>query len=84
MERLRTGERMTAKLKQIAKKRDELEGRVLDPEYTATERDVAESAELVNLYIDELIRLEETATVAPFLSADAVADKVLSYWSYDG
>jgi hypothetical protein len=35
-------------------------------------------------YIDELTRLEETATVEPFLSADAVADKVLSYWSYDG
>jgi hypothetical protein len=70
---------MTAKLKQIAKKRDELEGRVLDPEYTATERDVAEAAELVNLYIDELIRLEETATVEPSLS-----DDLLSLWSKHG
>ena len=49
-----------------------------------TDRDVAEAAELASKYIDELKRLEETATVMPYLSADAVADKVLSYWSYNG
>jgi hypothetical protein len=70
---------MTAKLKHIAKKRDELEGRVLDPNYTATERDVAEAAELVNQYIDELTRLEETATVEP-----SVSDDLLSLWSKYG
>ena len=69
-------------LSEIAKKRDELEARVLRD--GGTERDVAEAAELVQSYIDELERLENTVTVKPYLSADAVADKVLSYWSYDG
>ena len=65
-------------LKQIRDKKHELENKP-----THTERDVAEARELVSKYIDELKRLEETATVKPFLSADAVADKVISFWSYD-
>ena len=67
-------------------KRDEIVKRVIELENkpTHTERDVALAAELVSQYIDELERLEETATVKPYLSSDAVADKVLSYWSYDG
>lgn len=59
-----------------------LEARVLRD--GGTERDVAEAAELVERYIDELERLEKTATVKPYLSAEAVADKVTSLWSYDG
>ena len=70
------------KLQEIAKKRDELERRIATN--TATQRDVAEAAELVSKYVDELERLENTATVKPYLSADAVADKVLSYWSNNG
>ena len=66
-------------IQQIIKRAAELEERVIMAG-TATERDVAQANELMNLYIDELERLEKTATVKPFLSADAVADKVLSYW----
>ena len=67
------------KCEMIVKQILELEAK---PEHT--ERDVALAAELVSQYIDELERLEETATVKPYLSSDAVADKVLSYWSKDG
>jgi len=35
---------------------------------------------LVNKYIDELERLENTVTVTPYLKGDDVADKVLSWW----
>ena len=67
-------------------KRDEIINKIIELENkpTHTERDVAQVSELVSQYIDELERLEETATVKPYLSSDAVADKVLSYWSYDG
>lgn len=48
---------------QIGKKKRELIARVTASGYVATARDAAESAELVNQYIDELERLEKTATV---------------------
>jgi hypothetical protein len=48
---------------QISRKKHELEDRVTAPGYLATARDVAEAAELVNQYMDELERLEKTATV---------------------
>jgi len=67
-------------LKQIAQKRDELERRVADPKYHATERDMVEAAELVSQYIDELERLEESATVKPYLTADTVADEISKRW----
>ena len=60
----------------------ELEARVLRD--GGTERDVEIAAELVQQYVDELKGLEETATVKPYLSGDAVADKVSSFWSYNG
>lgn len=50
-------------MRQITRKKNELLDRVLAPGYVATARDAAESAELVNQYIDELERLEKTATV---------------------
>ena len=67
-------------------KRDEIIKKIIELENqpTHTARDVALAAELVSQYIDELERLEKTATVKPYLSGDAVADKVLSFWSYDG
>ena len=68
------------KLTDIMKQAKTLIERVTAPDYEATARDVAESQELVNQYIDELERLENTATVAPYLKGDDVADKVLSRW----
>lgn len=50
-------------MRQISVLKKALEARVLSPGYVTTERDVAESAELVNQYIDELERLEIAATV---------------------
>jgi len=50
---------------------------------TATERDVAQIQEVCNQVLDELERLENTATVQPFLSADTVADAVLKWWYPD-
>ena len=47
---------------QIVQRARELETRVIQTG-SATERDVAEARELVNKYIDELERLERTATV---------------------
>ena len=67
-------------MQQISQKKGELVDRVLSDGYQATARDVAESQELVNQYIDELERMEKTATVKPFLSADEVANKILSWW----
>lgn len=50
-------------MQQISARKRELIERVTCPGYQATERDAAEAAELVNQYIDELERLEATATV---------------------
>jgi hypothetical protein len=69
-------------IQQLAQERDALEARVLSPDYTATERDVAVAADLIERYIDELQRLEETAAITEYLRGEAVSDKVLSYWSY--
>ena len=68
-------------LLEIWAKKQELDARVIRD--GATERDVEIAAELVSQYIDELERLEKTVKVKPFLSADEVADKVLSFWRYD-
>lgn len=50
-------------MQRITRKKNELLARVMTSGYVATARDAAESAELVNQYIDELERLEKTATV---------------------
>lgn len=50
-------------MRQISAKKHELLERVNCPGYVATERDAAIAAELVSQYIDELERLEQTATV---------------------
>ena len=68
------------KIKDIMKQAETLIERVTAPDYETTGRDVAESEELVNKYIDELERLENTVTVVPYLKGDDVADKVLSWW----
>ncbi len=72
------------KIPQITRKARELEAKVLTDGYQATERDVAEARELVNQYIDELERLENTAT--PYRGADieAIADKIIKRWYPDG
>jgi len=46
---------------EISQKKIMLIGRVTAPGYQTTARDVAEAGELVNQYIDELERLEQTA-----------------------
>lgn len=53
------------KMDVITEKKNELITRVLSEGHVASERDVAEAQELVNQYIDELERLENTATVSP-------------------
>lgn len=50
-------------MRQISQAKAALIARVTCPGYQTTERDTAEAAELVNQYIDELERLEQTATV---------------------
>lgn len=66
-------------LKQIVQKAAELEQRVLSAG-VANERDLAQAQELVSQYMDELERLENTATVRPYLSSDVVAEAVLKWW----
>ena len=51
---------------------------------THTARDLAEVQELIEQFLEHLEELERTATVKPYLSGNAVADKVLSYWRKDG
>lgn len=51
---------------------------------TATERDMLMARELVNRYIDELQRLEETITVPPYMTGDEVADFILKRMYPDG
>lgn len=51
------------KMKQISEWKHRLIERVTTAGYVATARDAAESAELVNQYIDELERMEKTVTV---------------------
>lgn len=68
-------------IQELIRRAAELEERVKRD--GATARDVAIAHELAMQYIDELERLEKTATVKPYLTGDTVADKVLSYWSYD-
>lgn len=64
---------------------DEIRKRMLalESKKEHTARDVDEAAELMSQYLDHMERLEQTATVKPYLSADVVADKVLSLWSYN-
>ena len=50
-------------MQKITEWKHKLIERVTAPGYVATARDAAESAELVNQYLDELERLEKTATV---------------------
>jgi len=64
---------------QIVQRARELEARVIRAG-SATERDVAEARELVNKYIDELERLERTATVrvkTVIINADYTITEVL-------
>ena len=68
------------KMSAISQWCNELDARVLAPGYQVTERDAAESAELVNAYIDELERLEQIAT--PYTGADIeeIANNILERW----
>lgn len=68
------------KIPQIAQRARELEIKVLTDGYQATERDVAEARELVNQYIDELERLENTATPYRGANIEAMTDSILAGW----
>lgn len=68
------------KMSLISKKKNELIDRVSAEGYNATERDVAEAQELVNQYIDQLERLESTATVSPVSDIEPVVTFALRKW----
>lgn len=68
------------KMSVISQKKNELIDRVLSEGYNTTERDVAESQELVNQYIDELERLENSATVSPVSNIETVITFALMKW----
>lgn len=59
---------------------NELEARVLTPGYETTPRDVAEAVELVNVYLDELERIERTLIVAPVTDIDEIANQIVERW----
>lgn len=67
-------------IRQIATKRDEIESRVTEPGYKTTLRDVAESQELVNQYIDELERLEKIAIPAPVTDISPISETIIRRW----
>ncbi len=69
-------------MQEITQKKIILIGRVTTPGYQTTARDVAESQELVNQYIDELERLENTAK--SYRSLDIVVNgKIKHFESVD-
>lgn len=68
------------KIQQILQRAQALVERVTTPDYPTSARDLAEANELVNLYIDELERLANTATVPPYLTGEQVADDILRRW----
>ena len=72
------------KMSAISKKANDLVDRVLSCGYNTSERDVAEAQELVNQYIDELERLEKTATVAPVSNISPVITFSLTKWYPNG
>jgi len=64
----------------ISRKKKELEARVTADGYQTTARDVAEAAELVNQYIDELERLENTAVPSNTSNIEPVVKSILKRW----
>jgi hypothetical protein len=75
------------KISIITQRKNELIDRVLSEGYNTTERDVAEAQELVNQYIDELERLENTATVYQSSNIEIVQTFAMIKWygsNYDG
>lgn len=73
------------KMDVITEKKNELITRVLSEGHVASERDVAEAQELVNQYIDELERLENTATVSPSDGLIfSVTEFIFSKWHPNG
>ena len=72
------------KMPAISKKANDLVDRVLSEGYNTSERDVAEAQELVNQYIDELERLEKTATVSPVSNINPVITFSLMKWYPNG
>lgn len=64
----------------ISQRKNELIDRVLSEGYNTTERDVAESQELVNQYIDELERLERTAIIKPVSNIEIVQTFAIMKW----
>ncbi len=66
---------------QITQAKRELIQRVTTPGYQTTERDVAESQELVNQYIDELERLERIAVPVPAVTdIEQTAESIVERW----
>jgi thiamine biosynthesis lipoprotein ApbE len=68
------------KMQEITRRKIELETRVTTPGHQTTERDVAEAQELVNQYIDELERLEQTAKPVKSSNIQTVIDFAMSKW----
>jgi hypothetical protein len=68
------------KMSLISRKKIELEDRVLSEGYNTTERDLAEAQELVNSYIDELERLEDSAVPSPVSNIEPVVTFALVKW----
>lgn len=67
-------------ISEIGNKARALEAKVLAPGYQATARDVSEAQELVSQCIDELERLEQTATVSPVTDIEPIAEFILKRW----
>lgn len=65
---------------QIYAKKNEIEQRVMTPGYKATERDVAEAAELVNSYMDELERIESIITPSKITDIEPITNSIIKRW----
>jgi len=72
------------KMKLITQKKNELIDRVLSEGYDTSERDVAEAQELVNQYIDELERLENTAVPSFVSNVQIVQTFAIMKWYPNG
>lgn len=65
---------------EIAQKARALETKVLRPDYQTTARNVSEAQELVSQYIDELERLEQTATITMVADIEPITTSILKGW----
>lgn len=72
-------------MQKVTERKQELLRRVLSNGYQAGERDVAEAAELVNVYIDELERLEGQISVTRQITdIDKTAARIIARWDKAG